>query len=91
MARPKGSKNKRQELKQPLINKALEHFAVAVEKGEQWAVMAVIERQFPKLKAVVPNNSAEHKLIEARVFETYEFKKLLDDLEQRVKDNERKT
>lgn len=77
MGRPKGSKNKRQELKQPLINKALRHFDLAVDQGEQWAIQAVIERQFPKLKAITPHNSLDAKLIEARIFE-------LTELEQRL-------
>lgn len=53
----------------------------AVKAGEQWAVMAIIDRIAPKLKPVTDRDSLDGQYLELKMKEISEFEQRLADLE----------
>lgn len=53
----------------------------AVKAGEQWAVMAIIDRIAPKLKPITDESSLDGQYLELKMKEISEFEQRLADLE----------
>ena len=65
--------NTKEEAKRQLSN--------AVKAGEQWAVMAIIDRIAPKLKPITDESSLDGQYLELKMKEISEFEQRLADLE----------
>lgn len=83
--RPKGSKNVKQAITPEMQSKAKAVLLSALEAGEQWAAIEVLKRIAPPLKAITPENSIDHQLIDVRIKEAYEFEQRLRALEDAQK------
>ncbi|GLX82481.1 hypothetical protein theurythT_19330 [Thalassotalea eurytherma] len=83
--RPKGSKNKRSLIPDNLSKKAIIQLTDALNKGEQWAVEAVLKRSFPVLKPITPCDSLDADLIKAKIKEVYELEQRIEAIERTVK------
>jgi hypothetical protein len=79
--RPKGSKNVRGTLTKEITDDTMEQLALAVSKGEPWAVQEVLKRISPTLKAITPLDSLDGDYIKAKVFEIQEIEQRLIALE----------
>lgn len=53
----------------------------AVKAGEQWAVMAIIDRIAPKLKPITDESSLDGEMLKLKMKEISEFEQRLADLE----------
>jgi len=86
--RPKGSRNKRSLIDEATQEKAKSQLQDAVEAGEQWAILAVLDRIMPKLKPITPTGSLDGDLLAAKIKEVAEFEERLAALEAQA--NEQK-
>jgi D-serine dehydratase len=80
--RPKGAKNKRGQFSEKLSNEAIQKLEQAVAQGEQWAIIEVLKRVAPPLKAVTPDDSLDGRMLEAKIFEITELEERLAELER---------
>ncbi len=81
--RPKGSRNKRGKLSDSVTAEALRQLEVAVFDGESWALVEVLKRISPTLKAVTPENSLDGIYLEAKTKQVSELEERIQALEQR--------
>ena len=81
MARTKGAVGKRTIMPKSLTAEALVHLTRMVGEGDQKAVLFVMEREFPALKAVTPTDSIDADYIRAKIFELTELEKRITALE----------
>lgn len=80
--RPKGSKNKRSLIDEDTKKEAKQQLQDALKAGEQWAVMAVIDRIEPKLKAITPEGSIDAQLLELKIQEVTDLADRITKLEE---------
>ncbi|QDF75932.1 MULTISPECIES: hypothetical protein [Shewanella] len=83
--RPKGALNKRSLLPKALSKEAIKQLKSRVLEGDMVAIKFVLDRVYPALKPITPDDSIDHKLIEARIKETAEFEERLRALEDAKK------
>lgn len=82
MARTKGALGKRSILPKSLTADALVHLTRMVSDGDQKAVLFVMEREYPALKAITPADSIDADYIRAKIFELTELEKRIAALEE---------
>lgn len=82
--RPKGSKNLKRLVDESTEKEAKRQLQDAVKNGEQWAVMAVLDRIQPKLKAITPDDSLDGEYLAAKVKELTEIEERIKALEEHV-------
>lgn len=91
MARPRGSKNRKNLFSKEVDAEAAKQLEAAVKAGKPWAIQLYYSMTHPKLKAVCPDGSAEQKLINAKIFETVELMQRIEDLEKKQRDGKQQT
>ena len=79
--RPKGSKNKASLIDQSLQTEAFKQLQIAIQNGEQWAIQAVLDRCYPKLKQITPVQSLDGEYLQLKAKEISEFEQRLQVLE----------
>jgi hypothetical protein len=79
--RPKGSKNAKLILPKQLTDKAIEQLENKVKDGDTQAILFVLNRVYPTLKAITPEGSLDAQLLEIKIKEAEEFEKRLEALE----------
>lgn len=86
--RPAGSKNKRAIISSELHESALTQITAAVKEGEQWAIIEVLKRTMPPLKAVTPEMSLDAEALRTNI-DLNNFKiKEMSDFEDRLQELE---
>lgn len=80
-ARP-GAGRKRVALPLKLRTLALDKLTALVEQGDVGAVKMVIDRHWPQLRAITPENSLDGKLIAAKLAELETFEARIAALEE---------
>ena len=83
--RPKGSVNLRGKLSNAVTVEAMAQLEKAVFSGEQWALIEVLKRLSPTLKAVTPSDSLDGELMKFKILELSTFNERLKLLEEQVK------
>ncbi|MBV7314758.1 hypothetical protein [Shewanella sp. NIFS-20-20] len=83
--RPKGALNKRSLLPKSLSKEAIKQLEGKVLEGDMVAIKFVLDRFYPALKPITPENSIDHQLIDVRIKEAYEFEQRLKVLEDAQK------
>jgi len=79
--RKKGSKNKRSIISEEMCKAAFEALELALSEREQWAVVEVLKRIAPPLKAITPNESLDGQMLALKIKELHEFEQRLEQLE----------
>ena len=76
--RKKGSRNRKSMIDDLTQQAAKERLGAAVSAGEQWAILAVLDRTMPKLRPVTVSDSLDGEMLRLKIKE-------ISDIEQRVK------
>jgi hypothetical protein len=79
--RPKGSKNVRGKLTKEITEDTMDQLALAVKKGEPWALQEVLKRISPALKAITPVDSLDGEMLTMKIKEIQELEQRLTALE----------
>lgn len=79
--RPKGSKNAKQILPKQLTDEAIQQLENKIKEGDTQAILFVLNRVYPSLKAITPEGSLDAQLLEIKIKEADEFEKRLEALE----------
>jgi hypothetical protein len=79
--RPKGSKNVRGKLTKEITEDTMDQLALAVKKGEPWALQEVLKRISPALKAITPVDSLDGEMLTMKIKEIQELEQRLIALE----------
>ena len=82
--RPVGSKAKKVRIPDELTSIAIDKLEEACISGEQWAVVEILKRVAPTLKAITQEGSLDAKLIDIKIKEATDWLARLEALEQRM-------
>jgi len=80
--RKPGSKNKRGFIDASTQEAAKQHLQDAVKAGEQWAIIEVLKRMEPPLKAITPDDSLDGKVLELKIQEATDLADRITKLEE---------
>jgi hypothetical protein len=83
--RPRGSKNVRGKLSTSVTAEAMRQLESAVFVGEQWALIEVLKRLSPTLKAVTPPDSLDGDYLSLKMKSLSEFEARIAELEAKTK------
>jgi hypothetical protein len=83
--RPRGSKNIRGKLSTSVTAEAMRQLESAVFVGEQWALIEVLKRLSPTLKAVTPPDSLDGEYLRLKSLEISAFEERIKLLEDKAK------
>ncbi|MEZ9538945.1 hypothetical protein AB4160_12200 [Shewanella sp. 10N.286.51.B8] len=79
--RPQGSRNFKNVLPQELTDIALKQLQIKVEGGDSQAIMFVLNRVYPALKAITPQESLEGELLSYKLNELDRIDEYISDFD----------
>ena len=81
----KGIPNRATVLPKKLTEEAIEQLSKSVQSGELKAILWVLERSYPSLKAITVPNSLDGEMLEGRINELTELAQKVEELEALLK------
>lgn len=71
-----------------LTLKAVNALERAIDEGESWAIMAVIDRTYPKIKSIAPRGSLEAQELEMKIEQNADVTELIETCERFISEQQ---